>query len=118
MSGWRGRPRNPYAAARAEERREREAKDARTIAVSSAKFARLMRLYRRSALSGADAERAWREPKVRTYHLGKTAGGDWIDVLLRRDDRGRYYLQEASGMGWRFSRLVPRFEVPRAERSR
>lgn len=100
----------------ADERREREERQRASVERSRAKFKRLMRQFRKIALRGDEAQAAWREPQRRSYTLAIRANGDHVQVVVRGKGRD-LFLQEPSGMGWGFYRLVPKHHVFRAGES-
>jgi hypothetical protein len=96
----------------ADERRAREEKTNRRIERSGERFARLMRGFRRVEItSPEESKAAWGARERRSYELGQTRDG--IIPAIVRGEKGHLYLQEMSGMGWKFSRLVPRRRVKR-----
>ncbi len=112
MAYYRGRGRYDP---RADERREREAKDQTRIELGRKKLHRLLAQYRLVPLKGDAAQRAWGATQVRTYSTGKTSSGDWITATIRKEGRTLYLQRAGSGLGWSFYRLDPRFHVPRED---
>lgn len=113
MAYYGGRRRARYNPA-AEERRERERKAEERADQARKRLQRLLRQFRRVTLKGEEARAAWAEPQLRSFTIGKLADGTHIQTIVR-GSRGRLFLQELSFPGWKFSRLVPRYQTPRKE---
>lgn len=110
--GRRGKRYDP----RAEERREREAKEEARYKKTKSRLHRLLEQFKLVKLSGDAAQAAWGEPVRRSFTVGKTSGGDYVTEILRGTGR-HIFLQRATYLGWEFFRLVPRYHVLRSGES-
>jgi len=109
MAYGRRRYQHPTTAARLERERQEQARYER----NRIKLARLLKQYRQVLIKDKDeAQAAWGQPQLRSYTIGKDSGGTPIANIIRGSG-GRLYLQAPHFPGWRFYRLVPRYQTPR-----
>ncbi len=109
MSGYYGRRRRYDP--RAEERKEREAKDQARVTRDKARLGLILRNHRKVLLRGDEAQAAWGGKQLRSFTVGRTRDGE-IPAIIRTNGKG-LYLQEPSGIGWAFYKLerVRRFKA-------
>lgn len=112
MAYYGGRRRARYNPA-AEERRERERKAEERRERDRRRLRRLLSQFRRVTLRGDEAQAAWQEPELRSFTTSVLNDGTHVRSIVR-GSRGRLFLQELSFPGWKFYRLVPRYQTPRA----
>ena len=106
------RRRNPYAAARAEERREREAKERVETVKGRSRLNRLYTRYERGPLlTGEESAYAWKQKSLRNYRTGTYEGVPVYETI--RGDGKNLYAQEAGYLGWNFYKLTRRRKVHR-----
>lgn len=88
-----------------QERKEREQRAEKRRNSSRARLRRLIGQYRKVPLTGQAARDAWAQKELRSFTTGETRDGS-IQYVIRGKGK-ELYLQEPSGMGWSFYKLVP-----------
>lgn len=107
----RGRRYNP----RAEERKAREAAQAKRVEEDRAAYAALLQGMQKIPLAHDDAREAWKHPETRSFIMSYMSDGGQYANILRTAEDGTRFLQCAGFPSWDFFRLESADYAPTEE---
>jgi hypothetical protein len=99
---------------RAEERKAREAAQAKRVAEDREAYEALLKGARKIPLVHDDACAAWKHTETRTFIISYRADGSQYANILRTAPDGTRFLQCAGFPSWDFYRLEPETYTPTA----